>query len=221
MSFVQRSRAALLLLSRVALYDIAAAAAAPARTVSASSLNKIRHRLFNYSTTARATRAATAILAHHRRRFASTPTTLIAAFGLSLHAMSAAADVHQKADELFDANRYDELLAYLLEQPSWHDNSELLWRVARARFQLSKSESDTTKKTEMVKMAYDNVRRSLELNDDCGPAHKVHERRELFNDLLLTRDGHFFILSVGCDSSGSVVELRRHQGAHRANVQCA
>lgn len=157
MSFVHRSRSAVLLLSRI----VAANAAQPGRIV--TTLKGIR--LFNYAFT------------ESRRRRLATPL-IGAAFGFSLHAMAdKSAEIHQKADELFDSNRFDELLQYLTEQESWYDNGELLWRVARAKFQLSKTEKDDKKRGELVKNAYDNVRRSLELNNECGPAHKVRHVR--------------------------------------------
>ena len=76
----------------------------------------------------------------------------------------------QQADQLFDQNEFDKLNALLKSQPNWTDDFELLWRVARCEFQLYKQDP---KNDSLINDAYLHVTQSLELNPQCGPAHKV------------------------------------------------
>ena len=105
-----------------------------------------------------------------RTPFVKSAALILSFVPLRAMAESNSNDVHSKADQLFDSDKFEDLLKYLLEQPNWSDDSELLWRVARAQFQVSKS--DSKNKNQLVKEANNNVRRSLELNNECGPAHK-------------------------------------------------
>jgi tetratricopeptide (TPR) repeat protein len=93
-------------------------------------------------------------------------------FGIVIQAKTVSkTQVYHQADNLFDENKFEELLKFLEDQDSWQDDYELQWRVARAKYQLSKL--DTKKKSELVRAAFDNVQRALELsNNNCGPAHK-------------------------------------------------
>ena len=76
------------------------------------------------------------------------------------------------ADKLFNEGKYSELLNHLMEQESWYDDADLLWRVARSKFHISKQEKETSKSAEMLRDSLVNVERALELDPDCGPAHK-------------------------------------------------
>lgn len=80
--------------------------------------------------------------------------------------------VRTKADELFDQGKYHELLRFLQEQESWYDRCDLLWRVGRCKFHLSKEVTDNKKRQEWLSDSLVNVERALELNSECGPAHK-------------------------------------------------
>lgn len=80
--------------------------------------------------------------------------------------------ISRKADKLFDDGKYQELLNYLQEQESWYDRCELLWRVGRCKYHLSKQQTDDKKKAEWLNDSLVNVERALELDADCGPAHK-------------------------------------------------
>lgn len=78
-----------------------------------------------------------------------------------------------QADKLFDEANYPELLELLKKQQNWEENEQILWRVARCEFQIAKSIQD--KKTEheqLVNTAYEHVKKSLELDDKNGLAHK-------------------------------------------------
>lgn len=77
-----------------------------------------------------------------------------------------------KADEMFDQGKYHELLRFLQEQESWYDRCELLWRVGRCKFHLSKEVTDNKKRQEWLNDSLVNVERALEINPKCGPAHK-------------------------------------------------
>ena len=80
--------------------------------------------------------------------------------------------IKTKADELFDQGKYHELLRFLQEQESWYDKCELLWRVGRCKFHLSKEVTANKKKQEWLNDSLVNVERALEINPECGPAHK-------------------------------------------------
>lgn len=78
--------------------------------------------------------------------------------------------IMQQADQLFDNNEFDKLLTLLKSQPSWYDDSDFLWRVARCEFQLYKTNPENES---LINDAYLHVVKSIELNNECGPAHKV------------------------------------------------
>lgn len=78
-----------------------------------------------------------------------------------------------EADKLFDADKFEELLELLKKQSGWENNPQILWRVARAEYQLSKKAKDQKDKHEqLVNSAYEYVKKSLELDDKNGLAHK-------------------------------------------------
>lgn len=82
-------------------------------------------------------------------------------------------DVLKEADKLFDESKFEELLDLLQKQPEWESNEQVLWRVARCEFQLAKkAEKDKSKYAELVNKAYGHVKKSLELDDKNGLAHK-------------------------------------------------
>ena len=80
--------------------------------------------------------------------------------------------ISKKADQLFELGKYQELLSYLGQQESWHDQCELLWRVGRCKYHLSKQETDGKKKAEWLNDSLADVERALQIDADCGPAHK-------------------------------------------------
>ena len=78
------------------------------------------------------------------------------------------------ADRLFDEGEYDQLNQLLRSQPSWYDNCDVLWRVARCEFHMSKREAPNSKEANaLLEEAHRHVTKALELNEECGPAHKV------------------------------------------------
>lgn len=78
-----------------------------------------------------------------------------------------------EADKLFDDARYEDLNTLLKQQSNWQQDAQLLWRVARCEFQLAKKIVDNKPEHEkLVTEAYENVKKSLELNDKDGFAHK-------------------------------------------------
>ena len=82
--------------------------------------------------------------------------------------------VLEEADRLFDQGKFDELNEILRSQPSWYDNCDVLWRVARCEFHMSKKETPNSKQAqELIEEAQRHVTKALELNEECGPAHKV------------------------------------------------
>lgn len=79
----------------------------------------------------------------------------------------------KESDKLFDEAKYDELLEVLKKQHDWENNEQVLWRVARCEFQLAKRVEDKKDKyEELVNIAYEHVKKSLELDDKNGLAHK-------------------------------------------------
>lgn len=106
-----------------------------------------------------------------RQSLLAAPVTLYG-FALAVHAKSdAKKELLDEADRLYGENKFAKVLELLKQQDGWNDDYELLWRVGRCNYQLSKT--DSKKKVELLKVAYDNIKRALELNKDCGPAHKV------------------------------------------------
>jgi hypothetical protein len=81
--------------------------------------------------------------------------------------------VLEEADQLFNESKFDKLCELLKSQPSWYDNNEVLWRAARCEYHLSKSITDAKLKAQIIEEAYLHVLKSVELCEECGPAHKV------------------------------------------------
>jgi len=94
--------------------------------------------------------------------------------GLSINAKTdPKKEVRDLADKLFDEGNYTQLLRLLVEQESWYDSYELLWRVGRCKYHMSKDVNlDKKKKEEYLRDSLVNVERAIELNRDCGPAHR-------------------------------------------------
>lgn len=79
----------------------------------------------------------------------------------------------KEADKLFDEDKFDELLKFLKEQTGWESDAQILWRVARCEYQLSKKVKEQKDQNEqLVNSAYEHVKKSLELDDKDGLAHK-------------------------------------------------
>lgn len=82
-------------------------------------------------------------------------------------------DTLKDADKLFDESKFEELHELLKKQPDWENNEQVLWRLARCEFQLAKKfEKEKDKYAELVNQAYEHVKKSLELDDKNGLAHK-------------------------------------------------
>lgn len=77
-----------------------------------------------------------------------------------------------EADKFFDEGKFTEALELLEKQGGWESNAQILWRVARCKFQLSKAVKDDKEKTELINNAYELVKKSLELDEKNGLAHK-------------------------------------------------
>lgn len=78
-----------------------------------------------------------------------------------------------EADKLFDDAKYEELLNSLKQQDNWQKDAQVLWRVARCEFQISKKLTENKVEHEkLVNEAYEHVKMSLELDDKNGLAHK-------------------------------------------------
>lgn len=77
----------------------------------------------------------------------------------------------EKIDVIFEENKYQETVDQLrsLEDKK---NPEVLWRLGRALFKVSGDTTDTSKKNELIKEAYANVKESLDLDDNNFATHK-------------------------------------------------
>lgn len=94
------------------------------------------------------------------------PTTVLIA-ALVVGKMSIQLD---EADKLFDDGKYTELIKLLKDHPNWEQDAQVLWRVARCEFQLAKANKSEYEK--LLNSAYDHIKRSLELDEKNGLAHK-------------------------------------------------
>lgn len=102
-----------------------------------------------------------------------TPTLSILNVRMSGEVKGVPKVIFDEADKLFDEAKYDELEELLKKQINWQDNEQLLWRLARCEFQKSKKIKDQKDKHEqLLNSAYDHVKKSLELDDKNGLAHK-------------------------------------------------
>ena len=76
------------------------------------------------------------------------------------------------ADSLYNSHKYDELLAFMKEHAD-SDNDEVLWRLARALNEKSKVTDDKAQKKQLLREAFEVVKRALALNDQNFACHKV------------------------------------------------
>lgn len=82
-------------------------------------------------------------------------------------------DLIKKVDELYDANKFDEI-ENLLNKPELLEQSdkkyEFKWRLARSRYGQVKEKQRNESELDSIR---DLVLSALEDNPQCGPAHKV------------------------------------------------
>jgi tetratricopeptide (TPR) repeat protein len=76
----------------------------------------------------------------------------------------------EKADQLFEDNKFQDTVQLLktLDQSS----PAVLWRIGRALFKVSGSETNTSKKDEMIREAFKSISDSLEKNENDFAVHK-------------------------------------------------
>lgn len=77
----------------------------------------------------------------------------------------------EKADQLFEDNKFQDTVE-LLKSLDDQSNSEVLWRLGRALFKVSGSESNNTKKAEMIREAYKCLVDALEKDEKNFSVHK-------------------------------------------------
>ena len=75
-----------------------------------------------------------------------------------------------KADQLFDDNKFQETVDFLKTLDG--DHPEILWRYGRALFKVAGSESNNSKKSELIREAYKFIADSLEKDDQNFASHK-------------------------------------------------
>lgn len=76
----------------------------------------------------------------------------------------------EKADQLFDENKFQEAVDLLKTLDA--ENSEVLWRHGRALFKVSGTESNSSKKSELIREAYKFIADSLAKNEENFAVHK-------------------------------------------------
>lgn len=76
----------------------------------------------------------------------------------------------ENADQLFDDNKFQETVDFLktLDQ----EDAEVLWRSGRALFKASGTETNSTKKSEMIREAFKLISDSLAKKEDNFAVHK-------------------------------------------------
>lgn len=110
--------------------------------------------------------------------------TPLLAFSLTVYAKFDEKDEEKKlferADKLFNENKFDSMVELLKSNPSWEDNNEVTWRLARCYYHQLKYRSDkgSPEYMEVLKSSLALIEKSLEINSNCGPAHKVTNRIE-------------------------------------------
>ncbi|XP_074602306.1 regulator of microtubule dynamics protein 1-like [Brevipalpus obovatus] len=82
--------------------------------------------------------------------------------------------LYEQADKMFETNSFVDLINLLKSIPSWSENSEALWRIARAQHHQLKYRTDKASKEYMalISGALDYAQKAVELDETCGPAHK-------------------------------------------------
>lgn len=76
----------------------------------------------------------------------------------------------ENADQLFDDNKFPETVDFLktLDQ----DDPEVLWRMGRAMFKASGTESNSSKKATMIRQAFRLIAESLDKKEENFAVHK-------------------------------------------------
>lgn len=76
----------------------------------------------------------------------------------------------EQADQLFEDNKFQDTVDHLktLDQ----ENPEVLWRTGRALFKVSGTESNSTKKAEMIRDSFKLIADSLAKDDNNFASHK-------------------------------------------------
>ncbi|XP_001606351.1 regulator of microtubule dynamics protein 1 [Nasonia vitripennis] len=107
----------------------------------------------------------------------TTPLYLAALWGITLKkvddksSLTAKELLIAKADALFDQEDYKEIYKLL---SSYKDNKdvEILWRLSRALYKMSKLESKDSEAQKLIYEAYDLISEALKLQDDHWAVHK-------------------------------------------------
>lgn len=76
----------------------------------------------------------------------------------------------EKADQLFDEHKFQETLDLLKTLEA--ENPEVLWRQGRALFKVSGTETNSSKKSELIREAYKLIADSLAKNEENFAVHK-------------------------------------------------
>ncbi|MFQ6614197.1 MAG: tetratricopeptide repeat protein [Fidelibacterota bacterium] len=82
-------------------------------------------------------------------------------------------DLLTQADQLHEDNNYDQVFTVLKQAESMEpDNFEVIWRLARAHFDLSDNTTDEEAISKNVYAGFDYAKRALEMNPDRAESHK-------------------------------------------------
>ncbi|KAG5672014.1 hypothetical protein PVAND_002176 [Polypedilum vanderplanki] len=76
------------------------------------------------------------------------------------------------SDYLFDQNRLEEDISLLNDlRKSDKNNAQILWRLARTYYQLSKDSQMKSKRSELINTGFECAKQALALDDNCGFTH--------------------------------------------------
>ena len=81
-------------------------------------------------------------------------------------------ELMNQADVLYTDNKIAELYQ-LLDDHKHSGNVEIQWRIGRAAYETSKTESDVEKKKKLLYEAFDHVKMALDADANSFAAHKV------------------------------------------------
>ncbi len=92
--------------------------------------------------------------------------------GVSLSAQTVS-DLLAQADKLHDADKYDQVYTVLKQAEKMEpDNFEVIWRLARAHFDLSDNTTDEDVISKNIYAGFDYAKRALEMHPDRAESHK-------------------------------------------------
>lgn len=78
----------------------------------------------------------------------------------------------KKADELFDSNKFQETIDLLNSLDGEQKNPQVLYRAGRSMYKLSSETSDSSKKSQLIREAFEKLKEALALDENHYAIHK-------------------------------------------------